>query len=301
MPEGPKRMAEVKNQWAKDHNAQEKRQLTVSERIRGAGGGPSPTATKTSQDADGDEWATVGGRGRGGAGGNVRAAPSTSQPSPTKNSQTSRDIGNAFSALDRERRTPKASKSTTSKDEWRMKSADGAKSSTPSGRQVASEDKATEGSGVAEEKHEAEARPIAHFKKELSNVINELATSGDQEGALVRAREASAPSKYHQELVGELVGQIVQKSQSARPRLWSFLVTLASKDILRQSVFAQGVEGYLRSEKCEDLMTDVPKLPSILIEEFLSTLQAEASAFLSAKDIEQMIEMARNIGASNAD
>jgi len=288
-PEGPKRMAEVKEKWAKENS------LPVPGRTP-SGGGRGGLSVATGQD---DEWETVPTNRRGGGGGGASAKPST----PARGGQT---VSTPSRDGPSDRRGPRPAKES----EWRpVKTPTGSSSellkpSTPSSRQgpgksigLTAQTKSLAPSSIVSSLSSSPAAIAARedkqaeqFLGEVKGAIREVASSFDLEGGFARVKDSSIPAKHQKAALGKILVQIVESSVSARPCLWNFAIKLFSEGIFQKESLLEGLEAWFTSESFEDLKMDVPNLAKILSEEWLLPLHEKGSGLLSSAQLKQLQE-----------
>lgn len=296
-PEGPKKMADVKQQWEKDMAA-------LDSSKHGAGKRVSPIST-TGQDLD--EWETVGPSSRRGgkfAGG---SAPSAATPSSRFQGN-----GNSFGAQERRGRPEKSSMASPAKGWKDVKNsptgADLLKPITPispiKGRsllelsaqptKLAPSNSLTGASASASSMAATEDRKAQQFRAEVDNVMRELAASHDVEEALRRVWEMPLAARHQIEALQKVITLIVEYSSEARPCLWSFVARLLAEGFLQKASLVDGLERWFGSESYEDLKMDAPKLDSILSDECLDTLHREAGSVFTSEDLGKLLEKLRS-------
>jgi len=292
-PEGPKKMADVKQQWEKDMAAQDSSKSGAGKRV-------SPIST-TGQDVD--EWETVGPSSR--RGGKSAGGSAQSNATPSSRFQGS---GNSFGAQERWSRPDKSSMASPAKGWKEVKNsptgADLLKPVTPSaptkGRsllalsaqttKLAPSSSLTGAAASASSMAASEDRKAQQFRTEVANVMRELAASHDVEEALRRVRETPLAVRHQIEALQKVIVIIVEYSSEARPCLWSFVSRLLAEGFLQKASVVDGLERWLGSESYEDLKMDAPKLDSIVSDECLQTLHKEAGSVFTSEDLGKLLQ-----------
>jgi len=293
-PDGPQKMSDVKQQWAKDMAALDSSKHGVGKRV-------SPIST-TGQDLD--EWETVGPSSRRGA--KLAGGPAPSAATPSARFQGN---GNSFGVQERRGRPDKSSMASPSKGWKDVKNlptgADLLKPVTPmKGRsllelsaqpmKLAPSNSLAGASASASSIAASEDRKAQQFRDEVEKVMRELAAAHDVEEALRRVREMPLAARHQIEALQQVITLIVEYSSEARPCLWSFVARLLTEGFLQKASVVDGLERWFGSESYEDLKMDAPKLDSILSDECLDTLHREAGSVFASEDLGKLLEKLRS-------
>jgi len=285
-PEGPMKISEVQQKWAKDNAAP-----------KGGGKGvPAPL-----QEPVDDEWATVG-KARIGFK-QASSALSTQSPSAQARPATTRaeGSGNAFGMLEKEKRDKKDKRekkeeptwrradevrradtapslpSASGRAEWKPRALGKSEASRPGpelGRTVSS---ASGGTGRAAGDEEPSEKECVD---DVMGTFKELVASHDLDEAVERVQALKIPQRYHQAVVSNMFAGISEQGDTARPHLLSLVLRLVGaaeprKEILQRASLAEGLMQFIE-ERYADLKCDVPKLPKILREELFPALGKDA-------------------------
>jgi hypothetical protein len=305
-PEGPMRMSEVKDQWSKDNSEKEQRGLASK-------GAKTPQAS--------EEWETIGSNRRGNAKTFNSEKPAALGRSVSSQvpSASSRDSYNYQTPTNRRGNLlePDRRQKPGNERGWRKAGTDalsGGKSPkggvTPTSKtslvasllseeislkpQILSRsvtDAPVSSSATSPSERAADLeRKGEEFMRELSLVVLELALSHDLEAAVVRISTSKiAPRFQTPRMVVDIISQVVEQKEAARPSLWRFLLRLCSADILQPRILADGIEKFF-GESYEDILVDVPQLRQMVKEEFLPSLEQEATDLLSTQQLASIRE-----------
>jgi len=314
-PEGPKRMADVKLQWAKDHAITTA--TTPSGASKGRSGAPATPSAAGQDSAAGDEWSTVGSTNKWKeTNARLQGLASTTPVSRSNSSQLT-PSNNSFTALEkRSRTTPKSSEG---KSEYKRSGTDLSATtpkSTPSGKisltarpaeagirlgpgasaaaaSPASPSSATTPPAAAAE--DSRGRSSDECRKEVSNAVKELMASHDVDEAVTRIRELKVPQRHQKVPVADIVSQALEARELNRPKLWELLVRLCSEAIFQKESLLEGMDRFF-TDSYEDAIMDSPMAAKFLKEELLPALE-KAPALLSPDEVAQLMEKVDAVNA----
>lgn len=142
----------------------------------------------------------------------------------------------------------------------------------------------------APSKTEDEELSLKEYQDGVKSAITELNASHDVEEAVTRVQNLKIPPRHQKAVVGSIFAVISEQGDAARLCGLNFILQLVGvqeprKEVLQRVALLEGLEEFF-DDRYVDLKCDVPKLPTILREEFLPALGKEA---LTANEIAALI------------
>jgi len=129
-------------------------------------------------------------------------------------------------------------------------------------------------------------RSADELRKQASSAVRGLAASHDVDEAVRQVREIGVPSGCQKDIFVDILSKAAEASPSSRPPLFALLARLFLEDVFERAALLAGMDAFM-DDIFEDLQCDVPKLPTIVVEELLPALSGEAGP-LSAGEVSRL-------------